>query len=117
MSINCECGGKYTKSHKNQHIKTIGHQQFVKTGIQALQKIKCIECGENYYKKSEEGHFKSWSHITKGQHTEELCIKWCEANGYKYYNKFGDTDIGKVFTIHQMIFMLRISGQSKQNDI
>jgi hypothetical protein len=48
----CECGGRYTYSHKNAHIQTKEHQLFLKNGPQPInpskrKTIQC-ECGSSF---------------------------------------------------------------------
>jgi hypothetical protein len=42
----CCCGGKYTTSHKSEHIKSIKHQQYVNNKIEAQYK-HCVELFES----------------------------------------------------------------------
>jgi len=61
----CECGGKYTHTHKLRHMETKKHLHFVENG--EILKFKCkmsmCDCGVLYSKINKKRHLLSKTHI------------------------------------------------------
>jgi hypothetical protein len=64
----CECGSKYSTSHKLRHFKTLTHLKYIQDNI--INEKKYCVCGGCFTSSNKSAHFKTKKHIKYIQENE-----------------------------------------------
>ena len=76
QKFNCECGGKYTHSHKSQHLKTKKHLEFIESKKTSLPHLP-TEIIDKINKMAREMEIQEYREFNRAVRFN-TCIKWIE---------------------------------------